>query len=257
MAVKSSRGQGRRFTLGLSHYLCILVGMRTSLYGKRSSSLKAVPTRRLTWGGFSPADSGYSFGSRPVISCERHVSRSTRSISLQTHKGTHLYPFKWGWGREKKRRKKAAAAALSKEEKNWLFTASLRQTFFSSFIFWAKMSWMSFSFFFNSAIFSFFWSSLISESAEPVNETPLLLPGWHSICPVPVTAFVCWRSRWCDSRKPVCLYERCLFVNYYGNGFQWSSLWDIQITRKYWAIFQVLFYQVVKWRAINTSVTAQ
>lgn len=46
-------------------------------------------------------------------------------------------------------------------------TASLMQIFFSSSSFCASLSWMSFSFFFSSAIFSFFCSSLTSESAEP------------------------------------------------------------------------------------------
>uniref|UniRef100_A0A3P8WWE4 PRA1 family protein n=1 Tax=Cynoglossus semilaevis TaxID=244447 RepID=A0A3P8WWE4_CYNSE len=56
-----------------------------------------------------------------------------------------------------------------------LIHASLRQIFFSSFVFLAKISWISCSFFLSSLSFSFFCSSLISESAEPVkkqNKTP-------------------------------------------------------------------------------------
>lgn len=46
--------------------------------------------------------------------------------------------------------------------------------FFSSSSFWVSVSWRSFSFFFSSAIFSFFWSSLTSESAEPIKATNLI-----------------------------------------------------------------------------------
>lgn len=47
-------------------------------------------------------------------------------------------------------------------------TASRMQIFFSSSSFCVSLSWRPFSFFFNSAIFSFLCSSLTSESAEPV-----------------------------------------------------------------------------------------
>lgn len=47
----------------------------SSLGSKLSSSLNAVPTRLLTWGGFSPMPSGYSFGILPVISCGTEQSR--------------------------------------------------------------------------------------------------------------------------------------------------------------------------------------
>ena len=141
--------------------------------------MKAVPTRRLTCGGFSPVVSGYSFGSLPVNSCENHVSTSTLTISLQTDDS----PFMRGRGEKKKQEPQ------KRERKgNWLFTASLRQIFFSSFILWSKESWMSFSFFFRSDIFSFFWSSFISESAEPVKRAFLLLwlfTSWMSIPSVP------------------------------------------------------------------------
>lgn len=48
-----------------------------------------------------------------------------------------------------------------------ILTASLRHISFSSAIFWLRTSWISFSFTLNSASFSFFCSSFISESAEP------------------------------------------------------------------------------------------
>lgn len=62
-------------------------------------------------------------------------------------------------------------------------TASLRQIFFSSFVFLAKISWISCSFFLSSESFSFFCSSLISESPEPGTETfsvPSLTQYSHS-----------------------------------------------------------------------------
>lgn len=43
----------------------------SSLGSRLPSNLNAVPTRLLTWGGFSPVFRGYSFGTFPVISASR------------------------------------------------------------------------------------------------------------------------------------------------------------------------------------------
>lgn len=61
-----SKPPGRRPTLRQLPGLC---SHTSSLGSKWSSNLNAVPTRLLTWGGFSPIPSGYSFGILPVSSC--------------------------------------------------------------------------------------------------------------------------------------------------------------------------------------------
>lgn len=75
----------------------------SSLGSRLSSSLNAAPTRLLTWGGFSPTFSGYSFGILPVSSCKTGPNRqgdnwhrpglsNTKWSVPQTREDTHSLP---------------------------------------------------------------------------------------------------------------------------------------------------------------------
>lgn len=67
----------------------------------------------------------------------------------------------WTWSEQNIERHQSRRSVMQS------LTASLRQIFFSSFVFLDRMSRISCSFFRSSDSFSFFCSSLISESAEP------------------------------------------------------------------------------------------
>lgn len=117
----------------------------SSLGSKLSSNLKAVPTRLLTWGGFSPMFSGYSFGILPVSSCRTEQNREGDN-----------------WHRPG-----LSNTIWRDPQKQKTLTASRKQIFLSSSTFFRSFSCNSFSFFLSSRIFSLFCSSLTSESWEP------------------------------------------------------------------------------------------
>lgn len=143
--------------------------LTSSLGSRLSSSLNAVPTRLLTWGGSSPALRGYSLGILPVSSWG--TERAPRE-GPEGEKGSH---------------------PPRPQRKVQVLTASRRQIFFSSSTFWSSFSWRSFSFLFSSIIFSFFCSSLTSESWEPEKYT-LYIRGFAD-----KSLFFFWSS---NSRSP-------------------------------------------------------
>lgn len=116
----------------------------SSLGSKWSSNLNVVPTRLLTWGGFSPTFRGYSFGILPVSSCKTGQNEGGNQHWLECQ------------------------TQFEEPQEQKTLTASRKQIFLSSSTFFRSFSCNSFSFFLSSRIFSLFCSSLTSESWEPV-----------------------------------------------------------------------------------------